>query len=101
MSAAPAVPGYPNVKVLPVDAAAKPATAATQAAGTNVRQELTKNLQTAGYTDVKVVPDGFMVEAKDKAGAPVVMFLTPDSMTVYTAQDAKGQSTKTAPLASK
>ena len=99
--AAPAVPGYPNVKVLPVDAAAKPATAATQAAGTNVRQELTKNLQTAGYTDVKVVPDGFMVEAKDKAGAPVVMFLTPDSMTVYTAQDAKGQSTKTAPLASK
>jgi hypothetical protein len=99
--AAPAVPGYPDVKVLPVDAAAKPATPATEAAGTSMRAKLSDNLTKAGYTDVKVVPEAFIVEAKNKAGEQVRMFLTPDSMTVFTAQDAKGQDTKTAPMASK
>ena len=96
-----AVPGYPDVKVLPVDSAAKPATPAAQAAGTSMRQQLSDNLTKAGYTDVKVVPEAFIVEAKNKAGEQVRMFLTPDSMTVFTAQDAKGQDTKTAPMASK
>jgi hypothetical protein len=102
--AAPAthsVPGYPDVKVLPIDTAAKPVTPATQAAGTTVRMQLSDNLKKAGYTDVKVVPEAFIVEAKNKAGEPVRMFLTPDSMTVFTAQDPKGQDTKTAPMAAK
>ena len=99
--AAHAVPGYPDVKVLPVDSAAKPATPATQAAGTSMRQQLSDNLTKAGYTDVKVVPEAFLVEAKNKAGEQVVMFLSPDSMTVFTAQDPKGADTKTAPTAAK
>ena len=98
--AAPAVPGYPDVKVLPVDSATKPATPATQAAGTSMRKQLSDNLTKAGYTNVKVVPEAFIVEAKNKAGDQVRMFLTPDSMTIFTAQDPKGQDTKTAPLAS-
>ena len=99
--AAHAVPGYPDVKVLPVDTAAKPATPPTEAAGTNLRMQLTDNLKKAGYTDVKVVPEAFLVEAKNKAGDQVRMFLTPDSMTVFTAQDPKGQDTKSAPMADK
>ena len=96
-----AVPGYPDVKVLPVDTAAKPATPATDAAGTSMRMQLSDNLKKAGYTDVKVVPEAFLVEAKNKAGEQVRMFLTSDSMTVFTAQDPKGQDTKTAPMAAK
>jgi len=96
-----AVPGYPDVKVLPVDSAAKPATPATEAAATSMRHQLSENLTKAGYTDVKVVPEAFIVEAKNKAGDQVRMFLTPDSMTIFTAQDPKGQDTKTAPMASK
>ena len=99
--AAHAVPGYPDVKVLPVDSAAKPATPGTRAAGTSIRQQLSDNLTKAGYTDVKVVPETFIVEAKNKAGEQVVMFLSPDSMTVFTARDPKGQETKTAPMAAK
>ena len=94
-----AVPGYPDVKVLPVDSAAKPATPATEAAATSMRQQLSDNLTKAGYTDVKVVPEAFIVEAKNKAGEQVRMFLTPDSMTVFTAQDPKGQDAKTVPAA--
>ena len=99
--AAHAVPGYSDVKVLSMDTAAKPATPAAEAAGNSMRMQLSDNLTKAGYTDVKVVPEAFLVEAKNKAGERVVMFLSPDSMTVFTAQDAKGQETKTAPLASK
>jgi hypothetical protein len=95
------VPGYPDVKVLPVDNATKPATTDTEAAGTTVRQQLSDNLRKAGYTDVKVVPEAFIVEAKNKAGDQVRMFLTPDSMTVFTAKDPKGKETKTAPMAAK
>jgi hypothetical protein len=98
---AKAVPGYPDVKVLPVDSATKPAPAGTQASGTSMRQQLSDNLRKAGYTDVKVVPEAFIVEAKNKAGEAVTMFLSPDSMTVFTAQDPKGQDTKTAPMAAK
>ena len=48
-----------------------------------------------------MVPEAFIVEAKNKTGEQVRMFLTPNSMTVFTAQDPKGQATKNVPLASK
>ena len=96
--ATPTVPGYPDTKVVPVATApaATPA-AGTQANGASLRQTLSSNLAKAGYTDVKMMPDAYIVEAKNKAGEPVMMFLTPDSMTVFTAQDAKGQDTTAAP----
>ncbi len=83
-------PGYPDVKVIPVDAA-KPA-----AQGEGLRKTLAGDLQKAGYTDVTIVPEAFIVQAKNKAGDPVTMFLSPDSMTVFTATDAKGKDAKTA-----
>ena len=95
--AATTVPGYPDTKIVPV--ANTPATtpaSGTEASGANLRQTLSSNLQKAGYTDVKIMPDAFIVEAKNKSGEPVMMFLTPDSMTVFTAQDAKGQDTAAA-----
>jgi hypothetical protein len=101
--ATPTVPGYPDTKVIPVDNSPvkTPATGTqangTQANGASLRQTLSSNMEKAGYTDVKIKPDAYIVEAKNKSGDPVMMFLTPDSMTVFTARDAKGQDTAAAP----
>jgi hypothetical protein len=54
---------------------------ATPNAG-DMRQQITQNLQQSGFTDVKVMPDSFLVQAKDKNGNPMTMFLTPNSMEV-------------------
>jgi hypothetical protein len=90
------VPGYPGVKVVPIDAPPA-ATAPKHNGGEDIQQQLSANLTGAGYTNVKIMPDAFIVAATDKTGEPVMMFLTPDSMTVFTATDAKGQDARTAP----
>lgn len=49
----------------------------------NVPQELQQKLTSQGFTDVKVVPDSFLVSAKDKQGYPVTMLIGPNSLTVF------------------
>ena len=73
--------------------AATPKTAAaeTQASPGDLQQELTARLQKAGFTDVTVLPDSFLVRADDKAGNAVMMSITPDSMTELTAVNASSQ----------
>jgi hypothetical protein len=46
-----------------------------------IRQQLQDQLTKAGYSDVKIVPSSFFVEAKDKNGNPVQMVISPDSIT--------------------
>jgi hypothetical protein len=86
-------PAAPSEQVAPA------APAKQAAATTSMRQQLSDNLTKAGYTDVKVMPEAFIIKANNKAGEPVIMFLSPDSMTVFTAKDPKGQDAKTAPTA--
>ena len=65
--------------------AVSPAFAAANNSASNsgdMRQQITQNLQRSGFTDVKVMPDSFLVQAKDKNGNPMTMFLTPTSMEV-------------------
>jgi hypothetical protein len=50
----------------------------------NLPQELKQKLTAQGFTDVKVVPDSFLVSAKDKQGHPVTMLIGPNSLTVFT-----------------
>jgi GrpB-like predicted nucleotidyltransferase (UPF0157 family) len=90
-----AVPGYPDVKVIPVDTAS-PKPSGNQ----DIQHQLSVNLTEAGYTNVKIKPEAFIVEATNKSGEPVMMFLSPDSLTVFTAVDAKGQDARTAPAPS-
>lgn len=52
---------------------------------------MTANLQQAGFTNVKVMPDSFLVQATDKSGNPVTMFITPTSMTGVTTTGASTQ----------
>jgi sporulation protein YlmC with PRC-barrel domain len=67
----------------------RPAAVATaNKAGTSVRQQITADLQQAGFTNIKVVPDSFVVQATDKSGHPVTMFLSPNSMTVFSEEEA-------------
>ena len=49
-----------------------------------VQQQVQNNLRQAGFTDIQIVPSSFLVRAKDKAGNPVMMVITPDSVTAVT-----------------
>ena len=53
---------------------------------------MTSDLEHSGFTDVKIIPNSFIVQAKDKTGNPVTMLLTPVSMTEVTDVDSNGQS---------
>jgi len=80
-------------------AATPPQTSSTTGqAAQNVPQELQQKLTDQGFTDVKVVPDSFLVSAKDKQGYPVTMLIGPNSLTVFTMiqdhRQAKGEHAK-------
>jgi len=49
-----------------------------------IQQQVQNNLQQAGFTDIQIVPSSFLVRAKDKAGNPVMMVISPDSVTAVT-----------------
>jgi len=50
------------------------ACANAQAIASGLSQQVTKNLQESGFTNVKVMPNSFLVQANDKSGNPVRMF---------------------------
>src|SRR5271165_1614454 len=78
----------------PAAAPAKPAPAANQATGasTDVQQDLMANLQKAGFSNIKIVADSFLVQATDKSGNLVTIFLRPDSMTVVSETEGRGRN---------
>jgi methionine-rich copper-binding protein CopC len=59
----------------------------------NLPIELRQKLTSAGFSDVKVVPSSFVVSAKDQHGRPILMHLTPHSMTVMTEVPVSNTST--------
>lgn len=62
--------------------AASPTAASPSAASKeSLRQQMTADMQKAGFTDVRVRPDSFLVQAKDKNGMPVTMLIDPNSIT--------------------
>jgi hypothetical protein len=71
------------------------ATTKTQTGGANLQQQVTTNLQNSGFTNVKVMPDSFLVQATDKSGNAVTMFIGPNSMSEVTTVGANGQASGT------
>jgi hypothetical protein len=60
----------------------------------NAQQQVTNDLKAAGFTDIKIMPESFLVRAKDKSGNPVMMVINPDSITAVTeVNSSKGSST--------
>ena len=51
---------------------------------TNMREQITNDLTKAGFTDIKVMPESFMIHAKDSKGNPAIMVINPDSFTEVT-----------------
>ena len=54
-------------------------------------QQIKQKLQSAGYTEVTVMPRSFFVRAKDSQGDPVTIVITPQSMTQVTALNTSEQ----------
>jgi hypothetical protein len=50
-------------------------------------QKIKQDLQNAGFTDVKVVAESFVVQAKSKDGDPVLMTIGPHGMSVFEAMN--------------
>jgi hypothetical protein len=48
-------------------------------------QKIKEDLQNAGFTDVKVMAESFVVQAKSKDGDPVLMTIGPHGMSVFEA----------------
>lgn len=55
----------------------------TQGAQT-LPQRIQQKLQSQGFTDIRVVPEGYVVSAKDKDGDPVTMIIGPHSIAMFT-----------------
>ncbi|WP_414474502.1 hypothetical protein [Microvirga sp. M2] len=67
---------------------ASPHSQAAPASGQNgpiTRQKLTQDLQSAGFSDVKVVEEAFVVQAKTREGNPIVMTIGPNGMSAFEA----------------
>jgi hypothetical protein len=50
----------------------------------SLRQEVQNNLPGAGFTDIRIMAESFLVRAKDRSGNPVMMVINPDSITAVT-----------------
>ena len=49
-----------------------------------IAQQIRKNLEQAGFKDIKLMPSSFLVRAQDKDGHPVMMVINPDLVTSLT-----------------
>src|SRR5579863_7409004 len=55
-------------------------------------QKIKQDLQNAGFTDVNVVAESFVVQAKSKDGDPVLMTIGPHGMSVFEAMNSSGSA---------
>lgn len=51
---------------------------------TALRQQVQQNLSKAGFSDIKIMPESFLVRAKDPNGNPIMMVINPDSVAAVT-----------------
>ena len=56
----------------------------------SIRADLSDSLKKSGFTDVSVVPNSFLVRAKDRNGNTVQMFVTPHSVKELVATTLNG-----------
>ena len=52
-------------------------------------QKIKQDLKNAGFTDVKVVAESFVVQARSRDGDPVLMTIGPHGMSVFEAMNSK------------
>ena len=87
-SASPAA--YPSSST--TQGAASGGSGSGQPNGGSVRQVIMKDLEQAGYKNVKLAPAGFVAQATDPQGHQAVILIGPDSVTTLTAVDSPAQT---------
>jgi len=60
-----------------------------------MQRQFRTDLEQAGFTDITIMPESFLVRAKDKKGNPVMMVINPDSVTAITEVRGQNPSTST------
>ncbi|MCK1390524.1 hypothetical protein [Bradyrhizobium sp. 1] len=63
---------------------------AATSAQTTAAQKIQDDLKKAGFTDIKVVAESFVVQAKTKDGNPMVMTIGPHGMSAFEAMNTTG-----------
>ncbi len=58
-----------------------PAAGASSTDAAPLRDHIRTMLQKSGFSDIRVMPSSFMIHAKDQDGNPVLMSVSPDSVT--------------------
>lgn len=66
---------------------------ATQPAQLANAQRIKQDLEKAGFSDVRVVAESFVVQAKSKDGDPIVMTIGPHGFTLFEAENARNPKT--------
>ncbi len=61
-----------------------------------IRQALKEDLSKAGFKDIQMMPESFLVRAKDLSGNPVIMVINPNSITAITEQNQGANSASNA-----
>lgn len=62
---------------------------------TPLRDNIRDMLQRSGYSDIRVMPSSFMIRAKDQQGNPVMMSVSPDSVTEISELGTSGRNGST------
>lgn len=58
----------------------------------HVASQIRSDLEQSGFTDIHIMPESFLVRAKNKQGMEVMMVVNPDSITAVTAYNASGDN---------
>ena len=58
-----------------------------------IANQIRKNLQQAGFKNIKLMPSSFIVRAEDQNNNPVMMVINPDSVTAVSAVNENTQNT--------
>jgi hypothetical protein len=56
----------------------------SQANASHIGQSLRQDLTKAGFTDIRIAPEAYIVHAKNSSGDPVLMRIGPDAVTELT-----------------
>jgi hypothetical protein len=82
----------PGSPVLKGETEMNPNPATASGAHMRVAQKLRADLGKAGFTDITIMPSSFIVRAKNSDGNPVMMVISPDSVTALTEEGQPSNS---------
>jgi hypothetical protein len=91
MSAALAQTAFAQAKMTSDQPAGATNSAQDAQNGATLPQQIKQKLESAGFSDVRLKPAAYFVQAKDKEGDPVDILITPQSMMEVTALNANEQ----------